>query len=220
MLFINNGVPKSGSVWLHNISRDILGGDKSPSDQWRRDDWGAPSIHPDRLADYLSSGEHLERDVLIKTHLPAKEPYLSLFATEGVVPILTIRNLMDSILSLYHHHKRKGWTTLEIADWWEEKGQFSARGHIRHRDGWHEASHVFSFEERLRDPIGEIMRLATVLGAEISPTRAYEIAQSRSAQRQGDPTGRIRTGTVGRAITELPQHIYFHLREMEAGAKR
>lgn len=218
MLIVVNGVPKSGSYWLYTLCADALGGERPPPAARLRADWATPSMTPENFAAFIESGEHRAATTLIKTHLPTRRPYPDLMKTDGVLALMTVRNLHDGMLSLYHHHRRVKRTALSVEDWWREEGRDRAQGHLRFRRVWTPVSAVFEYERLMTDPVSEIGRLGRLLGVDMPAARAYEIARARNAADQTRliELGHVRTGAAGRALVELPQEVYLEISAMLA----
>jgi hypothetical protein len=221
MLIVNNGVPKSGSTWVNKIVRDLVQPVR-PHPRWQREGWQAASIARERIADYVASGEWRARPVLIKTHFEYG-PDLAPLLQDGIRLVVTHRNLPDSVLSYWHHERRRGTAEADAMErWLKGRGMTFAEDMIRYYRSWADkpGALLVPYEEMVSDAAGQIARIAAHLGLEESAERIAAVAEGTQfrlkpgeAPREG---AHARTGGLSRAEAELPAPILARLRRMEA----
>lgn len=220
MLVLNNGVPKSGSTWVVAILRELLEpGRLDP--KWQRPDWNSVSVHPDRLQDYVDSGEWRGAPVVLKTHI-AYEPKFQFLLQPEIRVIVTYRNLPDSVLSMYHHQIRNGRTDMSLEQWLEKRSSRFSEDFMNYRKSWaqHDDVLMIPYETMVADAAQKVAEIAAFLRLEVSAERCAEIAEITQVRLKPGEAPRdgqhARTGGQSRARLELPAEYYERFAEMEA----
>lgn len=224
MLILNNGIPKSGSTWVHRILR-IIGDPQFPSDEWRNE-WTNPSVALDRLEAYCESEVWHTHDqmTLLKMHFINDGSYTYL-KQPGIKMVISFREIPESTLSWFHHQIRIGQTSLDAKDeWFQTAGLNFARRIVRHRNSWQGFPNTLfmSYEQMLANPGQEIARLADFVGIALTPGLIDSVVHRTSVSKKDYKTpqegNHIRTAGVSRVAEELPPEIIGQLREISEEA--
>ena len=212
MLILNNGVPKSGSIWVQAIVPHLAEVIR-PSSKWQNS-WKSASVDPDRLEAYLASGETVTKNVFIKTHIIYSKE-VDYLLSEKVAMFVSYRNIPDSVLSYYHHQVRHGfYKGGDIQKWMDGDGYRFALRAVAHRLSWVGKKNVIMirYEDLLTNGNEEIMRMANFLGVDLSTDEAEGVLKatqvklgSNEKPREGE---HIRTAGRSRAREEIPEKNY------------
>jgi hypothetical protein len=220
MLIINNGVPKSGSTWIQSILRETLS-PSYPDKKWLNS-WKNPSIEPEKLRDYIESGEWKgPRPVLIKMHIPCSSKFDYLLQ-DGIKVIVSNRNIPDSVLSWFHHQVREGKVNKDhLKPWCESSGRKFALAAIRHSLSWaaQPGTIMVRYEEMVSDAGWQIGKLLEQLGFPITEERRGKVAFATQVIMSENAPPRdgmhVRTAGQSKALQELPKAIYNEFLETE-----
>jgi hypothetical protein len=163
MLVICNGAMKSGSTWLYNIALEAIPNAPLP-EAWRRADWGNPSIAPQRLADYLASGQTDTH--VIKAHYSDLPISRDALLAQDVIVLNISRDIRDVVVSHYWFRRKHTGSDMAFDVYFETEG----RAFVRRQSAFHAKwdcdavnYHRFSFEGLLTDFESEITRGESVL---------------------------------------------------------
>lgn len=211
MLVVNNGAAKSGTTWVQKMLRRIARY-QAPPKAFRRTDWKAPSIHPDRLETFLRRKDFVSENYLFKAHY---EPELApLLARDHVVIVNCARSIPDMVFSFYHHQVRKERTDETLAQWVERFGLKVAEHRLNYLKGWAPHSTTMHFELMYADPEGSAVTLARAVGSTLDEAAVRE-AGRLSQEKPGDGNVRIVSGRPGAAREQLDPAVYDRLKAFD-----
>ncbi|MEL7090200.1 MAG: sulfotransferase domain-containing protein [Pseudomonadota bacterium] len=209
VLILNNGVPKSGSTWVHQILRKGID-PVYPGEKWLNG-WENPSVDPKNLKDYVESGEWKgDKPVLIKSHILYSPKFDFLFQ-EGIYTLVSYRNIPDSVVSWFHHQVRQKTMTAETPeDWYATEGRKFAMRAVAHRFSWvAKPNTIFvPYEDMRADAAKEIKTLFEALNMPMADDSYAQLAKSTQVNLSKDEKPRegrhIRTAGRSTAREEIP----------------
>lgn len=177
MLLIANGAYKSGSTWLYNILQQLTEF-AAPPPEFNRNGWVEPSIHPDRLQEFLDNYNSEESDYLIKAHYGSPEIVKIIESYKSIKVCNIHRNLRDVVVSAYHYESNKGMYNLPFNLYYWKKGRYTANTIHRYHYRWNESKasiYTISFEGLKNDFALEIMKISDFLGIHTDKTQIQNI---------------------------------------------
>lgn len=206
MLFINNGAPKSGTVWLHSILCHILLPYQSPDRSWWTAGWSGATVDVAKLPEYLGATDLGARTILFKAHYnPAAAQLLD---RPDIKVVNCTRYLPDAVISMYHHYKRDGGTA-DITAWVAEEGMRFGQGIAAYNKGWSKIAETISYEAMSHDIVAVITDLSRRLGFPKAPDEARAIAFATSFDTMRQRIGsHAREGGVGKSKGKFDPDIF------------
>jgi hypothetical protein len=203
MIVICNGAFKSGSSWLMNIVCQLTT-PAAIAQEWRNPEWVNPSIHPDKLAGFLSAHTGRSAAYVSKNHL-GKPEHRALLLDNGAgdVHVMNItRDIRDVIVSAYYHAARVDGYVGSFGNYLHDKGIDVAKWVCSYNQLWsspHERLHVASYERLILDPDKEIEAMSRFLKLDHGMEKIREIRAKTSfdalKSRSGHP--HFRKGIIG-----------------------
>ena len=181
-IVLANGVFKSGSTWLRDITLNLIQFDPMPPEYASRDfsHW----IDVRKIDDFLSDDRHAGV-YISKSHIfePAVVAYLR---TRKDVRILNItRDIRDVVVSHYYHYNREYSAGLNFSEYYWKVGRYKAWEIVGYSKLWSiESANLFEtrFEDLKLNFAAEVGRLAKFLGRSISPEEIKLIAEKTSLE--------------------------------------
>jgi len=107
MLVVSNGVIKSGSSWLMLIAQRMMEVDDLP-EEFQDPAWNNPSLKRDQLMRFLTEGHSYGNNYLVKNHFAIPGERNAMLYYPWCKVIMTFRDMRDSVVSRYFHHRRAG----------------------------------------------------------------------------------------------------------------
>lgn len=213
MLVLNNGAPKSGSVWLHSILCWLLLPYEPPDRRWWPEGWSGASVSPEKLSAFLATEDWRSRTMLFKAHYDKSEQ-VSLLSQPNIFVINLTRYLPDAIVSLYHHYRHIGATQDDLATWVETRGLQAARGIVNYHALWRRTAFVTSFEQLKREGVDVALSIARFVEIDCSRIEAECILDQCSFEAMRPALGaHARKGEIGTSRDELTSD---HFRELDS----
>lgn len=186
MLVLANGAFKSGSTWLYNILRCITSF-PAPPEGFLNAEWVNPSIHPNKLAHFLSSSDLSTENYLCKNHLYKKIERDLLLSYPNVLILDIHRDLKDVVVSAYHHWRRTEGYTADFKTYYWTRGRLVAnhvrRGHYLWSSANSPQVYVSSYERLKANFQTEVQAIGQFLGFELSTTDIERIQAETTLER-------------------------------------
>ena len=206
MLVVSNGAFKSGSTWLFNILRDMTNF-PPPPEAYLNPDWINPSIHPDKLADFLDQIDLSTENYLAKNHFKTEAQRELLLSHQNVVVLDIQRDLRDVVVSSYYHFCRVEGYNANFGTFYWQKGRHIAHEVRKYHRLWNIVSpriYVSSYERLTSDFDSEVELIGRFLGINLSERDIWTIKNETSLnklrQRYGEQNEKqqfFRKGAVG-----------------------
>lgn len=204
MLIVSNGAFKSGSTWLFNILRCITKF-PAPSDEYLNHGWVNPSIHKEKLADFLDNVDYASKDYLVKNHFKKEYQRKMLLSHKSIYVLDIDRDLRDVVVSAYYYHsRRKGYEGNFDSYYWSWGRKVAHKVRLHH-SVWRVDSpnvYVSSYEKLKYDFVSETRRIGAFLGFDLSEQdidlikRETTLGRLREKYSDNDPDF-FRKGNVG-----------------------
>lgn len=166
MLIVCNGAAKSGSTWLYNIVAGLVQSEP-PDSAFLTNSKKHPAIRPERLAEYIATGEFAHRDVVTKAHYGSEALRAVLLSHPDVRVLDMTRNLYDVIVSSYYDACRRDGFAGDFRSFYWFEGRSLADYLLNYHRLWgdgHAQVFVTAFERLKEDFADEVRKIGEFLG--------------------------------------------------------
>jgi len=170
--------------------------------------WSNPALKRDLLHQFLTEGHAYRSNYLVKNHFAVAAERDAMLYYPWCKVIMTFRDIRDSVVSRYYHHRRAGEVPAdgEFLDffWAPEapNGTSTLDYMSRYARTWNVDDEMFwkvRYEDLHADVESAVRSLAEFLGVDTAAVDLEEVIRLSLPRSQPDPTGahHIRTGRPG-----------------------
>jgi len=182
MIIISNGAYKSGSTWLFNILRELTGF-PPPPEQYRNPEWVNPSVHPEKLQQFLKEYGSGNESFLSKNHFGTREERDLILGYPNIRIFNIARDLNDVLVSAFYHRiKHHGFEGDFKAYYWAH-GRKELLDVIQYHQLWnikHSQIYISCYENLKMDFEDEVSKICKFLDMNCQEEKIMDIARATS----------------------------------------
>jgi hypothetical protein len=220
VLILANGPFQCGSDWQHRIVEQLVDAEPPPA-EFQNPGWRAPSFDSNRLGQFLSTRQHVDRGFIARNHI--RDPQLKrLLLDDPYVRVLTIiRDLREVVASAYEHDRKRGFAEGDVEAYYWGRGQERITGVLNHHRLWnvgHAGVFVGSYERLRASFEAEVRSMASFLGVELMNREIEAIRKATPPGKADAGRGPLGPGMLGDSQSDLSDAILEDLERRVANA--